>query len=212
MPLALRRNLRWVVAGMLCLVTIINYLDRQTLSLIAPTVSKEFHMSDKEYSYITTSFQMAYLAAGRVLQAGVRVDPKGAAAAAERAFAVIRQLGYQHLGTRLETEVRSFYLVSLLDCGDPEGFVMLDAVERYVAGLPRQTPDIATALWNAYACAVVSMFHEHAAGLHERCVRTIERHELGWLFRVHPYRALELVQRGRYDEARSVAAAKSTAS
>jgi DNA-binding CsgD family transcriptional regulator len=153
------------------------------------------------------SFQMAYLAAGRVLQAGVQVQPERAAAAAERAFDLIRRLGEPAVATRLEMEVRAFYLVSLLDCGDPAGFEMLESVERHVAGLSRETPDIATALWNAYAGAVVSLFHAQAADLHERCVRAVERHELGWLFRVQPYRALELVQRGRYDEARAVAAA-----
>jgi len=35
----LRRNLRWIVAGMLCLVTIINYIDRQTLSVIKPILA-----------------------------------------------------------------------------------------------------------------------------------------------------------------------------
>jgi DNA-binding CsgD family transcriptional regulator len=153
------------------------------------------------------SFQMAYQAAGRVLQAGVRVEPERAAAAAARALAIIRQLGDPRVATRLEMEVRAFLLVSLLDCGDPAGFTLLDGVEHYVAGLPRETPDIATALWNAYASAVVSLFHAQAADLHERCVRAVERHELGWRFRVQPYRALELVQRGRYDEARAVAAA-----
>ena len=35
----LRRNLRWIVAGMLCIVTMINYIDRQTLSFIKPMLS-----------------------------------------------------------------------------------------------------------------------------------------------------------------------------
>ncbi len=68
-------NLRWIVAGLLCLVTIINYVDRQTLSVIAPVISKEFHMSDQEYSYVTTSFQLAYMV-GQAL-AGAALDVVG---------------------------------------------------------------------------------------------------------------------------------------
>jgi ACS family hexuronate transporter-like MFS transporter len=34
-----RRNLRWIVAGLLCIVTMINYIDRQTMSFIKPMLS-----------------------------------------------------------------------------------------------------------------------------------------------------------------------------
>ncbi len=71
----LRRNLRWVVAGLLCTVTIINYVDRQTLSVIAPVISKEFHMTDLQYSYVTTSFLIAYVV-GQAL-GGVVMDKLG---------------------------------------------------------------------------------------------------------------------------------------
>lgn len=71
----LRRNLRWMVAGLLCLVTIINYVDRQTLSVIAPIITKEFHMTDQQYGYITTSFLVAYVL-GQAL-GGILMDKLG---------------------------------------------------------------------------------------------------------------------------------------
>jgi MFS transporter, ACS family, hexuronate transporter len=40
--------------------TAINYLDRQTLSVAAPVLSEQFHMSDVAYSRVTTAFLLAY--------------------------------------------------------------------------------------------------------------------------------------------------------
>lgn len=40
--------------------TAINYLDRQTLSVAAPVLSEEFHMTDVDYSRVTTAFLFAY--------------------------------------------------------------------------------------------------------------------------------------------------------
>ncbi len=71
----LRSNQRWVVAGLLCLVTIINYIDRQTLSVIAPIITKEFGWTDVQYSYVTTSFLIAYVI-GQALS-GIVMDKLG---------------------------------------------------------------------------------------------------------------------------------------
>lgn len=65
------RNLRWWIGGMLFASTIINYIDRQTLSYLAPTLKKEFSWSNTDYSRIVISFRIAYAfmqtVAGRVL-------------------------------------------------------------------------------------------------------------------------------------------------
>jgi ACS family hexuronate transporter-like MFS transporter len=54
------RGLRWWIIGMICLVTIINYIDRQTLSVLAPTIREEFHMSNAAYSRVVTTFLLGY--------------------------------------------------------------------------------------------------------------------------------------------------------
>ena len=54
------RNLRWYIAGMLCLASTLNYLDRQTLSVLAETIQRELHLTTVQYSYITTSFLVSY--------------------------------------------------------------------------------------------------------------------------------------------------------
>ncbi len=43
------RGLRWWIVGMICLVTIINYIDRQTLSMLAPMIREQFGMNNVSY-------------------------------------------------------------------------------------------------------------------------------------------------------------------
>jgi ACS family hexuronate transporter-like MFS transporter len=54
------KHLRWWIVWTLFCSTVINYIDRQTLSNLAPVITREFHMTNEDYSYIVSSFQMAY--------------------------------------------------------------------------------------------------------------------------------------------------------
>jgi ACS family hexuronate transporter-like MFS transporter len=53
-------NLRWLMISLVFLATAINYLDRQTLSVVAPLLIDQFHMSDEAYSRIIFAFMLAY--------------------------------------------------------------------------------------------------------------------------------------------------------
>lgn len=53
-------NLRWWIAAVLFASTIINYLDRQTLSLLAPYLKVQYHWSNTDYAYIIIAFRVAY--------------------------------------------------------------------------------------------------------------------------------------------------------
>ena len=71
------RGLRWWIVGMICMVTIINYIDRQTLSVLAPTIREQFGMTNVSYSRVVTIFLLGYTISqalsGRVLdKIGVR--------------------------------------------------------------------------------------------------------------------------------------------
>jgi len=55
-----RTRLRWLMIALVFLATVINYLDRQTLSVLAPVLQDEFHMSATEYSRIVFAFMLAY--------------------------------------------------------------------------------------------------------------------------------------------------------
>lgn len=67
------RGLRWYVAGFLCLAAGLNYLDRQTLSVLAQTIQDDLRMTTVDYSYITSAFLLSYtvmyLVSGRLADA-----------------------------------------------------------------------------------------------------------------------------------------------
>lgn len=51
---------RWLVVVMLAGFGVMNYLDRQALSVLAPTLRKELGISTEQYSYIVSTFLAAY--------------------------------------------------------------------------------------------------------------------------------------------------------
>lgn len=51
---------RWWIAWALFGSTVLNYFNRQTLSVLAPTILKELHLSHSDLSYILAAFQVAY--------------------------------------------------------------------------------------------------------------------------------------------------------
>ena len=53
-------GLRWWIATVLFSSTIINYLDRQSLSLLAPFLKLEYHWSNTDYAYLAIAFRVAY--------------------------------------------------------------------------------------------------------------------------------------------------------
>ncbi|PWK79118.1 ACS family hexuronate transporter-like MFS transporter [Mucilaginibacter oryzae] len=59
-------NYRWVVVTLLFFATTINYLDRQVIGLLKPTLEKQFDWTEKDYGYIVMAFSTAY-AAGLLL-------------------------------------------------------------------------------------------------------------------------------------------------
>jgi ACS family hexuronate transporter-like MFS transporter len=54
------RNLRWWIGGLLFASTVINYIDRQTLSLLAPSLKHDFHWTNTDYANLLISFRLAY--------------------------------------------------------------------------------------------------------------------------------------------------------
>src|SRR4051794_11184057 len=51
---------RWRIVWALFVSTAINYINRQTLSVLAPEISKQFHLSHADLSQIFGSFQLSY--------------------------------------------------------------------------------------------------------------------------------------------------------
>jgi MFS transporter, ACS family, hexuronate transporter len=53
-------SLRWWIGGLLFASTVINYIDRQTLSLLAPYLKIQFHWTNSDYANLAIAFRVAY--------------------------------------------------------------------------------------------------------------------------------------------------------
>jgi MFS transporter, ACS family, hexuronate transporter len=52
--------LRWWIGGLLFLSTVINYIDRQTLSVLAPFLKSDYHWNNQDFALVVISFRVAY--------------------------------------------------------------------------------------------------------------------------------------------------------
>jgi len=53
-------NLRWWIGGLLFASTVINYLDRQTLSVLAPYLKQQYQWNNQNFATIVIAFRVAY--------------------------------------------------------------------------------------------------------------------------------------------------------
>ena len=53
-------SLRWWIGGLLFASTVINYIDRQTLSLLAPYLKLQYHWTNSDYANLAIAFRVAY--------------------------------------------------------------------------------------------------------------------------------------------------------
>lgn len=65
------RNLRWYIAAMLLAAAVINYIDRQVFSILAPDLQAVIGWSELDYGRIVIAFQVSYavmlLISGRII-------------------------------------------------------------------------------------------------------------------------------------------------
>ena len=64
------KGMRWWIVVLLFLAAILNYIDRQTLSALAPTIQVDLNMDDNDYANVINIFlvayTIAYLISGRI--------------------------------------------------------------------------------------------------------------------------------------------------
>ena len=70
-------NVRWLICALLFFAAAINYIDRQVIGLLKPTLQEQFHFDEQDYAAIVFTFQAAYaiglLLSGRIMdRIGVR--------------------------------------------------------------------------------------------------------------------------------------------
>ncbi|MCC6291594.1 MAG: MFS transporter [Bryobacterales bacterium] len=59
-PPARKSNYRWWIVSLLFLSTVINYIDRQTLSVLAPIIKREQGWNNQDFGLIVIAFRIAY--------------------------------------------------------------------------------------------------------------------------------------------------------
>jgi MFS transporter, ACS family, hexuronate transporter len=52
--------MRWVMAGMLLIAAVLNYLDRSILGILIPTIQKDLSITDGQYAHVVDGFLAAY--------------------------------------------------------------------------------------------------------------------------------------------------------
>jgi ACS family hexuronate transporter-like MFS transporter len=77
---------RWTPTISMLLVSVISYIDRQTLALLSPTILRETHLSGEQYGFIISGFSIAYMLSnpvwGRILdRIGLRIGMMASVAA-----------------------------------------------------------------------------------------------------------------------------------
>jgi ACS family hexuronate transporter-like MFS transporter len=59
-PSPVPAHVAWSIVALLVVATVLNYLDRQSLSILVPFLQRSFHISDIGYGNIVTAFFVAY--------------------------------------------------------------------------------------------------------------------------------------------------------
>lgn len=54
------KHLRWWIGGLLFASTVINYIDRQTFSVLGPYLKIEYHWNNEQFAVIIIAFRVAY--------------------------------------------------------------------------------------------------------------------------------------------------------
>ena len=58
---ALNPRARWLALSLLLAITIINFIDRQTVAVLAPILRQALHLSNEQYGRIVAAFQFGMM-------------------------------------------------------------------------------------------------------------------------------------------------------
>ena len=138
-----RPSYRWTICALLFVATTINYVDRQVLGILAPTLQRELHWTETDYGDIVSWFSFAYafgfLVAGRVIDwIGVR---RGLAAAVVAWSAAA-------IGTALARTTAGFSFARAA-LGVSESAIFPGSIKAIAEWFPQQERALATGIFNA---------------------------------------------------------------
>lgn len=136
-------NYRWRVVGLLFVATTINYLDRQVISLLKPTLETVFNWTETDYSHVVMAFQAAYALSYVVF--GRLIDTIGAKLGYVIAVCIWTVAAALHA---VATSTFSFGVYrALLGLGEGGNFPA--AIKTVAEWFPRQERALATGIFNA---------------------------------------------------------------
>jgi ACS family hexuronate transporter-like MFS transporter len=138
-----RFGYRWTICGLLFVVTTINYVDRQVLSILAPTLQRELGWSETDYGDIVSWFSFVYafgfLIAGRLLD---RIGVKSGFAIAVVTWSLAA------IGHAFARTTAGFSLArAALGLGEAANFP--GAVKSIAEWFPKRERALATGIFNA---------------------------------------------------------------
>jgi MFS transporter, ACS family, hexuronate transporter len=134
---------RWVICALLFFATTINYVDRQVIGILKPTLSAEFGWSETDYADIVFWFQAAY--AIGLLTAGRLIDKIGIKWGYAIAVAVWSFFGMAHAAA---SSVTTFALARFgLGLGEAGNFPA--AIKATADWFPKKQRALATGIFNS---------------------------------------------------------------
>src|SRR6202158_698588 len=136
-------SLRWWIGGLLFASTVINYIDRQTLSLLAPYLKLEYHWTNSDYANIAIAFRVAYSIGqtvfGRLMD---RIGTRRGLTLTVTWYSTISML------TSLATGLYSFAAFRFL-LGAGESAICLAATKAVSEWFPKRERALGTALFDS---------------------------------------------------------------
>lgn len=138
-------RVRWTICAMLFVATSINYMDRQVIAILKPTLEHSIGMTEVSYGYIVDAFQIAY--AIGLLAAGRLIDKLGTRIGYMLVMAVwsLSAMGHALASTVLEFGFARFFL----GLGESGNFPA--AIKTVAEWFPQNERSLATGIFNSGA-------------------------------------------------------------
>ena len=138
-------RVRWTVCAMLFVATSINYMDRQVIAILKPTLEHSIGMTEVGYGYIVDAFQIAY--AIGLLVAGRLIDKLGTRIGYMLVMATwsLSAMGHALARTVLEFGFARFFL----GLGESGNFPA--AIKTVAEWFPQSERSLATGIFNSGA-------------------------------------------------------------
>jgi MFS transporter, ACS family, aldohexuronate transporter len=138
-----RFGYRWTIVALLFFATTINYVDRQVLGILAPTLQRELGWTETDYGAIVSWFSLAYGVG--LLFAGRAIDAIGTRRGFSIAIVVWSVAAMAH--ARARTAAMFSGARALLGLGESANFPA--AIKTVAEWFPRRERALATGIFNA---------------------------------------------------------------